>query len=435
MAGLVSKSGRGAPRRVQRGGRTVAGETIVILGAGVGGLVAANELRQHLPRQHRVVLVEKNAQHAFAPSFLWVMTGDRKPEQITRPVRKLVRSGVEVMEAEAHGIDIQTQRVETSEGSLTYDYLIVALGAELAPEGIPGLADAAQTFYTFEGTIKLRDALGAFTGGTVAVVVSAMPYKCPGAPHEGAMLIADSFRRRGLRDKVEVHLFTPEPQPMPVAGPALGDAVKQMLEAKGIAFHPLHKLTAVNSEAHELLFEGQPPVGYDMLVAIPPHRSPRLVREAGLVNEAGWVPVDHATLATQHENVYAVGDVTAIPIPGRWKPDVPLMLPKAGVFAHDQARTVARRVAAEINGTRVQDTFCGDGYCMLEAGEDLAGFAFGNFFAEPSPEVQLRKMGRVWHLGKVLLEQWWLAPYGPRREALHLGLRLGGKALGIPVVV
>ena len=77
----------------------------------------------------------------------------------------------------------------------------------------------------------------------MAVVVSALPYKCPGAPHEGAMLIADFFRRRGLRDRVEVHLFTPEPQPMPVAGPVLGDAVRQMLEAKGIAFHPLHKLT------------------------------------------------------------------------------------------------------------------------------------------------------------------------------------------------
>lgn len=425
----------GLPVEFSEGGRNMAGRTIVILGGGVGGLVGANELRRRLPRQHRIVLVEKNPLHAFAPSFLWLMTGDRKPEQITRPVRELVRSGVEVMEAEAHDIDVRAQRVETSAGSLSYDYLIVALGAELAPEAIPGLADNAHTFYTFEGTTRLRDALQTFTGGTVAVVVSAMPYKCPGAPHEGAMLIADSFRKRGLRDKAEVHLFTPEPQPMPVAGPELGDAVKQMLQAKGIAFHPSHKLTAVNAEAHELLFEGAESVKYDMLVAIPPHRSPRLVRGAGLANEAGWVPVDHATLATQHENVYAVGDVTAIPIPGRWKADVPLMLPKAGVFAHDQARTVANRIAAEINGTSVQDTFCGDGYCMLEAGEDLAGFAFGNFFAEPSPEVQLRKMGRVWHLGKVLLEQWWLAPYGPRREALHLALTLGGKAFGIPTVV
>lgn len=239
-------------------------KTIVILGGGVGGLVAANELRRHLRREHRIVLVEKNPQHAFAPSFLWLMTGDREPEQITRPVRDLVRPGVEVIQAEAGVIDLPSRRVETSTQTLTYDYLIVALGTELVPETIPGLAEAAYTFYTYDGTLKLRDALQTFNGGTVAVVVSALPYKCPGAPHEGAMLIADLFRKRGLRDKVEMHLFTPEPQPMGVAGPELGNAVKGMLEERGVAFHPLHKLTAVNPQNRELSFEGMDAIRYDL---------------------------------------------------------------------------------------------------------------------------------------------------------------------------
>lgn len=285
----------------------MSGKTIVVLGGGVGGLVAANELRRHLPREHRIVLVEKNDQHTFAPSFLWLMTGDRKPAQITRDVRQLVLSGVEIVLAEAHGIDLASRRIETSARTLTYDYLIVALGAELAPEAIPGLADTAYTFYTFDGAAKLCDALQTFSGKTVAVVVSALPYKCPGAPHEGAMLIADFFRRRGIRDQVDIHLFTPESQPMPVAGPALGDAVRQMLEARGIAFHPLHKLTTVNPQTRQLFFENKDPIGYDLLVTIPPHRGPHIVREAGLANEAGWVPVDRATLATKHENVYALG--------------------------------------------------------------------------------------------------------------------------------
>ncbi len=222
---------------------------------------------------------------------------------------------------------------------------------------------------------------------------------------------------------------------MPVAGPALGDAVKQMLAGKNVVFHPLHKLTTVNPTTCELAFDGKESFMYDLLVAIPPHCGPRLAREAGLANEAGWIPVDRTTLATKHANVYALGDVTAIPVPGRWKPDVPLMLPKAGVFAHAQAQVVARRLAAEIIGARTQETFCGDGYCMLEAGEDLAGFAFGNFFGEPSPQVELRRMGRAWHWGKELFEQWWLTPYGPKREALRLALTLGGKGLGIPAVI
>lgn len=409
----------------------MSGKTILILGGGIGGLVAANELRQHLPREHRIVLIEKNAQHAFAPSFLWLMTGDRQPAQITREVRQLVRPGVDVVIDAARGIELAGQRVEAGAQTLNYDYLVVALGAELAPQAIPGLSESAHTFYTLEGAAKLRDALQTFSGKQVAIVVNA-PYKCPGAPHEGAMLIADVFRRRGIGDKVQVHLFTPEPQPMPVAGPALGDALKEMLAEKNVVFHPLHKLTAVNPAARELAFDGKESFRYDLLVAIPPHRGPQLAREAGLANEAGWIPVDRATLATKYENVYALGDVTAISIPGRWKPDVPLMLPKAGVFAHAQARVVARRIAAEISGARIQETFCGDGYCMLEAGEDLAGFAFGDFFAEPSPQVELRRLGRTWHWGKVLFEQWWLAPFGFRRGALGAALTLGSKAFGIP---
>lgn len=410
-------------------------KTVLVLGGGVGGIVAADHLRRLLPSEHRVVLVERNTQHAFAPSFLWVMTGDRKPRQIVRSLADMVRPGVEVIQAEIKRIDVSAGRVATSLRDISYDYLIVALGAELAPETIPGLVEVSHTFYTLEGSSRLHEALKRFTGGNVAVVVSSLPYKCPGAPHEGAMLLADFLARRNLLSKSELHLFTPEPQPMPVAGPELGDAVRQMLKAKGIAFYPLHKLSAVDPQTRELMFEGKESFRYDLLVVIPPHRPPQVVRASALANDAGWIPVSRSSLVTRMENVHAVGDVTTISIPGRWKPEVPLMLPKAGVFAHAQAEVVAARIAASILSRSPEQTFCGDGYCMLEAGEDLAGFAFGNFFAEPTPQVHLKKIGRPWHLGKVLLEKWWLAPHGMRRTTLETVLRLGGRAYGIPVVL
>jgi sulfide:quinone oxidoreductase len=413
----------------------VSAQTVVILGGGVGGLVAANELAERLPSPHRIVLVERSAVHAFAPSFLWVMTGERRASQVTRDLRTLARPRVEFVRAEVRSIDVSARRVETDGQAIAYDHLVVALGAELAPEAIPGLAEGAHNFYTLDGAARLHEALDAFAGGSVAVVVSALPYKCPGAPHEGAMLLGDYFRRRGLREKVELHLFTPEPQAMPVAGPELGAAVDEMLRSRAIVFHPSHKLASVDPGRRELVFDGKPAGRYDLLVAIPPHRGPRVIREAGLATEAGWVPVDRRTLATSREGVYAIGDATAIPIPGRWKPDVPLMLPKAGVFAHDQARVVARRIAAAITGARAEADFCGNGYCMLEAGEDLAGFAFGNFFNEPSPDVRLRRIGKAWHLGKLLFEQWWLAPFGLRRRALQLALEWGGRAYGVRVAL
>lgn len=407
--------------------------TILILGAGIGGQVVANELRRRLSARHRVVLVEKDTRHAFAPSFLWVMTGARRPNQVARDVRRLLRPGIEVVEAEVGGIDVPNRQVHTTRGQLAYDYLVIALGAELAPDAIPGLAEAGHGFYTLDGATRLRAALEPFSGRTVAVVISALPYKCPGAPHEAAMLLADFFQRRRAGTRPEIHLFTPEAQPMPVAGPQLGEAVRAMLTERGIAFHPLHKLAAIHPDSRELLFDGQPPVRYDLLVAIPPHRAPQLLRDAGLAGPTGWVTVDRRTLATGQEGVFAIGDVTAIPIPGRWKPDVPLLLPKAGVFAHAQALVVARRIAAEIDGRDATHTFGGEGFCMLEAGGVVAGMAYGEFFAEPSPKVHVRDAGWMWHLGKVVFERWWLAPLGVRRALLRAALTAGSRAYGIPI--
>lgn len=160
-------------------------QTVLVLGGGVGGLVTANELGKALRDEHRVVVIEKNDQHAFAPSFLWLMVGDREPRKITRPVRDLVLPGVDLKHGEIGGISPADQTVEVDGESLSYDHLVVALGADLTPEAIDGLKESAHTFYSFDGSKKLHQALESISEGTVVVVVSAMPYKCPGAPYEG----------------------------------------------------------------------------------------------------------------------------------------------------------------------------------------------------------------------------------------------------------
>jgi sulfide:quinone oxidoreductase len=363
------------------------------------------------------------------------MTGDRGADQIRRPLRSLLAKGVDLRLTRVEGMDLPGRKVVTGAGELRFEYLVIALGAELAPESIPGLAQASETFYTAEGAARLREKLGSLQGGRIATVVAATPYKCPAAPHEGAMLIADYFQRRGLRDKVEIHLFTPEGQPMPVAGPELGQAVTQLLKSKGVEFHPLHALTEVNVAARTLVFQ-QGTVGpYDLIVAVPPHRAPKAVQQTGIENPAGWIPVNPHTLETSVERVFAIGDIAAVPIPGRWKPDVPLMLPKAGVFAHVQAEVAAARIADEIEGRVPKDTFTGHGYCMLEAGEHAAGFAAGDFFAKPAPQVHMRQAGRAWHIGKVLFEKYWLARPGWKRELYAAALKTGARVYGIPVAV
>lgn len=119
-------------------------------------------------------------------------------------------------------------------------------------------------------------------------------------------------------------------------------------------------------------------------------------------SESGFLAVDRSTLATQAEGVFAIGDVTAIPIAGG------KFLPKAGVFAHGQAEVVARRIAAELAGEAPSASFEGKGSCFVELGDGIAAYATGDFYAEAGPEVALRRPGRRWHLAKVALEKYWL---------------------------
>ncbi|MCC6223996.1 MAG: NAD(P)/FAD-dependent oxidoreductase [Thermoleophilia bacterium] len=377
--------------------------TVVVLGGGTGGLVAARALRRRLGREHRVILVDRALRYAFAPSFLWVLTGERRPEQVTRDLGRLRRRGIEVLETEALSLDTAGRAVETSAGRIAYDRLVVAVGAELAPELLPGFARAAHTVYTLDGAVAAAGALRDFPGGRVAVLVPSLPYRCPAAPYETAFLVEAALRRRGLAADSSVEVYTPEPFPLPTAGPEVGAALRGLLEQRGIGFHPGLMAERIDAPARELVFADGTRVGYDLLLGVPPHRPPALVRTPGLAPDGGFVPVDRGTLAAGADGVFALGDVTAIPVGGG------KFLPKAGVFAHAQAEVVARRIAAELAGRAPSATFDGHGGCFVELGDGAAAYGSGDFYAEPAPAVRLRSPGRRWHLGKVLFERYWLA--------------------------
>lgn len=404
------------------------GKRILILGGGVGGIVTANALRRQLGTEHRITVIDKQDVHVFSPSLLWVMVGSRQPAQVTKDLRRMLRPGVELLAATVHEIDPDRQRVRVSKGELAYDYLVVALGADLAPQAMSGFSEAAHTPFDLEGAAGIWSALGSFNRGQVAVLVSATPYKCPAAPYEAALLLDDHFRRGGIRDRIEMQVYTPEVAPMGVAGPAVGRAVVAMLEARGITFNAQLSTAGIDPAKKEIRFDNREPAAFDLLVGVPPHRPPRAVRESPLANQAGWVPVDRRTLKTGHVNVYAIGDVAAITLVNG-KP-----LPKAGVFAHGEAEIVARRIADEVRGAAAQAEFDGAGYCWIEMGGGLAGFASGAFYAEPEPVVPLPRSGRLWHLSKVFFERYWLGE-GLVREAARLGLNLGGRVFGIPATL
>lgn len=377
-------------------------KTALVLGGGVGGLVAANRLRKLLPSRHRVILFDRERQHVFQPSLLWLASGNRAPEQIQRPLAELVRQGVEIqlgaveaIEPEAHAVRVGTQLIRG-------DVLIIALGADLAPESIPGLATAGHNMYTLDGARSFFEALRTFPGGRIVVLTAAPAYKCPAAPYEAAMLIEAALRHRGMRERVQMDLYAAEAGPMAVTGPDLSAQVRALVESKGIHYHPDHQVTSVDSAARKLMFANGATAEFDLLIYVPPHRAPGVVRDAGLLNASGWIDVNRHTLETRIPGVFAIGDVTTIPLV-MGKP-----LPKAGVFAHKQAEVVANNIVSAWANRSERRAFDGVGECFVETGDGRAGFGAGNFYAEPTPQIKFHAPSRRWHLGKVLVERRWL---------------------------
>jgi sulfide:quinone oxidoreductase len=211
------------------------------------------------------------------------------------------------------------------------------------------------------------------------------------------MSLEANLRKRKIRESAQIDLYAAEPGPMGVAGPEVSKAVRQMMESKGIIYHPEHQVKAVDARTCVLKFANGVEASFDLLAYVPPHRAPRVVRDAELGSEGGWISVDRRTMETKDERVYALGDVVAISLK-LGKP-----LPKAGVFAHGEAEVVAKNIACLITGK--PGAYDGVGECFIESGDGKAGFGKGNFYAEPVPQVKLHPPGRHWHDAKVLFEK------------------------------
>ena len=161
--------------------------TALVLGAGLGGMVAAQTLRRLLPKSDRVVLVEREARHVFPPSLLWLMVGKRSLEAISRPSEHAARRGIEFVRGEVTAIDPAAKSARVGDRTLRGDALVIALGAEYALQAVPGLAEAGLGLYTIVGASAIRDALARFEGGRIAILTATPQYKCPAAPYEAGV--------------------------------------------------------------------------------------------------------------------------------------------------------------------------------------------------------------------------------------------------------
>jgi sulfide:quinone oxidoreductase len=360
-------------------------KNVLILGGGSGGLATAGRLKELLGDKISITVLDKQKNFVLGFSLLRVMTGEKTEQEVTVTKDKVSQKGIKFVNTEVSEIDVKKGLVRTDQGEFGYDYLVIALGAELAPEKVPGF-ESAFHMYTLEDAKRLRDAISSFRGGSIRLVVSSTPFRCPPAPYEAAMLIDDYLRSKSLRDKTDIQIFTPEPLPMPIAGPEVGNKVVSMLDDKGIGFHSNIKVSTIDGISKEVVFEDGSREKYDLLIAIPPHTSPSVIREGSgdLADAAsGWIPVDSRNMQTKHDRVYAIGDVAAIKLPSG------MMLPKAATFAFGQAEIVAFNIASSVLGTETR-SWDGFGECFIETGSGSAGYGSGSFYSTPKPVINLQ---------------------------------------------
>ena len=380
----------------------MAGTAVVILGGGVGGLVVANLLQDRLGKQAEITVVDRKKVFQFPPSYPWVMIGERRPEQVQRPLALLKKKGISVVEGEVSKIDLETSSVQVNGSRLRYDKLVIALGADYAPERIPGFAGSAHHIYDLESAVRLRHTLTKFDGGEIAVGVSSLPFKCPAAPYETALLIEHHFRNQPSKSGVRIRFFTPEGLPLPAAGPEIGSTALELMKARGIDATFKTRLKKVQSG--KAVFEDGSEIPFDLLIAVPPHVCPKVVKEAGLTDETGWIPVDPESMRTTHDGVYAIGDVISVATPSGFVP----YLPKAGVFAHAEAEMVANNISVEITGRGKVKAFDGGGSCFLMTGGAQAAFVKGTWFSTPRPSIKFSAPSRTSYMQRVLFEKYWL---------------------------
>ncbi len=354
---------------------------VVIVGGGFGGLAAAHELRTQHP-DIEVTLVDRRDHFFMGFAKLWDLAGLRPLEEGTRSLAALTERGVRFVQADVTAIDPTSRTVQTVDGVLEADALLIALGAAHAPPHVAWLHGAgAHDLYDAAALPAMHADLDALTEGRVLVSILGGPFPCPPAPYEAALIVDEVLRARGVRDRVDVAISTPQPMTLPVAGVDASRYVAAQLGERTITLLAERKVTGVDPDARVVTFADGSRESYTVLLGVPASVAPPVVAAAGLTGPSGFVEPDRLTLRTTFERVYAVGDCTHVP-------NAAGALPKAGVFAAAQGVVAARNIAADLQGTPAA-TFDGHGFCFLELPGRKVAFVEGDFFAEPRPDVTL----------------------------------------------
>ncbi|MGI9566154.1 MAG: NAD(P)/FAD-dependent oxidoreductase [Nitrosopumilus sp.] len=354
---------------------------VVILGGGFGGLAAANELRNSMSSsQVKISVIDKKDWFMVGFAKLWIINGTRTFENSTGSLNELTKKEIKFIQDEISSIDLQNKKVKTLNQIIPYDFLIISMGAVLAPQIIPGLVENGFNLYDHNQLLEIRDKLESINSGKIAISIMGIPYKCPPAPFEASLLIDSMLRKRGIRDSVQIDFYSPAPITLPAAGPEVSKQILDLVNSEKIIFHNSCKIKSVKPK--KLVFESGKEADFDLLLAVPPHIASTVIYDSGLAKESGFIPIDR-DCKTSFENVFAVGDVTSLVVTEN------MAVPKAGVFAEGEGITVAKNIISQIQSKGNLVLFDGKGGCFIESGRDTASVIEVDMFSNPKPITHL----------------------------------------------
>lgn len=377
---------------------------LVILGAGTAGTMMANHLKKHLKRpEWRISIIDERTEHHYQPGYLFLPFDMYDPEDIVKTVEEFIPKNVNLIQAKIDKIVPAENKVVMTNGTVAiYDVLIIATGARTAPEEVEGMKGeewqkSVFDFYTFNGSLALRDKLKNWEGGKLVVHITEMPIKCPVAPLEFAFLADSFFKDKKMRDKVEITYVTP------LSGaftkPKATQTLEHLLEEKHIKIESDFAIMEVDNENKEIVDYGGRKVPFDILVTVPTNKGDDVIERSGLGDDLNFVPTHKATLQSKaHENIFVIGDASNIPAS------------KAGSVAHFEAEILTENILRYVKGEPLKEEFDGHANCFIETGGGKALLIDFNYTHEPVEgtfpfpglgPLRLMKESRMNHLGKL----------------------------------
>jgi sulfide:quinone oxidoreductase len=371
---------------------------VLILGGGFSGVVAAERLAEELGDEHQITLVSRSRQFVFYPALVRLAFGKCEVGDVSFDLRSTMLSRrVNFIEAEVAHMDPFEKIVSIAhgevEGTLSYDYLIFALGRRLATERIKGFYEHAHHLLNVDKAIQFGKAIRKFEQGRV-VLGQAPDARLPVPVYESAFALTRLLEEKGTRENVRVTVVSPTTLDEDLGDRAAASALKRALDTRQIEFLPNVSINSLTRNA--AITTGGGAIDFNLLMLVPPFRGSPAVQYLAITNEEGYINVDWTMHVVGHERMYAVGD--CVNFDG----------PKMGHMAVRQAEVAAANLAAQIMGREPVSHYEHEMRFVIEGAGPDSLYLHKDLWADDTASV---RQGRFWSWAKQMQKKYWEASH------------------------